>query len=117
MASVILNFFIQLKLRRQIKLFKSHNVTCQDGDQARDFVYVKDVVDVLVFMMKNQKNNGIYNIGTGIPRSFQEIADILQKNLGTNFKTEYFKNPYKGYQNHTQADISSSKLRKFDKII
>ena len=48
------------------------------------------------------------NIGTGKPRSFQEIADILQKELNTNLGTEYFPNPHTGYQMHTQANISSS---------
>jgi len=75
----------------------------------RDFVYIDDAIQANIKACLPKKN-GIYNVGTGIPRSFQEIADLLQKNLGTNFKTEYFKNPYKGYQNHTQADISSSKL-------
>ena len=55
------------------------------------------------------KKNGIYNTGTGKPRSFQEIADILQVELGTNLGTEYFPNPYDGYQIHTQADISSTR--------
>ena len=55
------------------------------------------------------KKNGTYNVGTGKPRSFQEVADILQLELDTNFSTEYFPNPYDGYLLHTQADISSSK--------
>ena len=54
------------------------------------------------------KNNGTYNIGTGI-RSFQEIADILQNELDTDLGTEYFPNPYDGYQMNTQADISSTR--------
>ena len=48
-------------------------------------------------------------MGTGIARSFQEIADILQSELGTNLGTEYFANPYEGYQNNTRADISRTK--------
>ena len=54
------------------------------------------------------KKNGIYNVGTGISRSFQDIADILQNELNTDFGTDYFPNPYDGYQTHTQANISSS---------
>ena len=55
------------------------------------------------------KQNGTYNVGTGISRIFQDIADILQKELETNLGTKYFPNPYDGYQMHTQANISTSK--------
>ena len=75
----------------------------------RDFVYIDDAVQANIKAC-SPKKNGVYNVGTGTPRSFQDIADILQKELGTNYKTEYFSNPYNGYQTHTQADISSSKL-------
>jgi ADP-L-glycero-D-manno-heptose 6-epimerase len=75
----------------------------------RDFIYIDDVIQANIQACVNKKN-GIYNVGTGIPRSFQDIADILQKELGTNYKTEYFANPYVGYQMHTQADMTSSKL-------
>ena len=75
----------------------------------RDFIYIDDVIQANIQACVNKKN-GVYNVGTGIPRSFQDIADILQKELGTNYKTEYFANPYVGYQMHTQADMNSSKL-------
>ena len=54
-------------------------------------------------------NHGTFNVGTGKSRSFQEISDILQEQLGTNLGTEYFPNPFKGYQLNTQADISLTK--------
>ena len=73
----------------------------------RDFIYIKDVLQANIKAC-SAKNNGTYNIGTGIPRSFQEIADILQKELGTNLGTKYFDNLYLDYQMHTQADISMS---------
>ena len=73
----------------------------------RDFIYIKDVLQANIKAC-SAKNNGTYNIGTGIPRSFQEIADILQKEIGTNLGTKYFDNPYLDYQMHTQADISMS---------
>ena len=73
----------------------------------RDFINIEDVVQANIKAC-NPKQNGVYNIGTGNPRSFQDIADILQQELGTNLGTEYFPNPYDGYQMHTQADISSS---------
>ena len=56
---------------------------------------------------RDSKKNGIYNVGTGIPRSFKDIVDILQKELKTDFTIDYFENPYEDYQYHTQADISS----------
>ena len=74
----------------------------------RDFVYIDDAIQANIKACLPKKN-GVYNVGTGVPRSFQDIADILQRELGTNFKTKYFANPYDGYQMHTQADISSSK--------
>jgi len=75
---------------------------------SRDFIYIDDVVQANIKAC-SPKRNGTYNIGTGIPRSFQEITDILQKELRTELGTEYFPNPYSGYQMHTQADISTSK--------
>ena len=74
----------------------------------RDFIYIDDVVQANIKAC-SPKNNGIFNIGTGIPRSFQEISDILQKELSTNLATEYFSNPHVGYQIHTQANIISTK--------
>ena len=55
------------------------------------------------------KKSGVYNVGTGNSRSFQEIAEILQNELDTNLGTDYFTNPYDGYQLHTQANISSTR--------
>jgi len=73
----------------------------------RDFINIEDVVQANIKAC-NPKQNGTYNVGTGNPRSFQDIADILQKELGTNLGTDYIPNPYDGYQMHTQADISTS---------
>ena len=74
----------------------------------RDFIYIDDVLQASIKAC-DPKQNGTYNVGTGISRSFQNIADILQKELGTDLGTEYFTNPYDGYQIHTQANISTSK--------
>jgi ADP-L-glycero-D-manno-heptose 6-epimerase len=73
----------------------------------RDFIYINDVIQANIKAC-NPKNNGYYNIGTGVSRSFQDVADILQKELNTNLSIEYFSNPYTGYQMNTQADISSA---------
>ena len=74
----------------------------------RDFIYIEDVIQANIKACSPQ-NNGVYNVGTGISRSFQEVSDILQKELNTDLGTQYFENPYKGYQMHTQADITNSK--------
>ena len=73
----------------------------------RDFIFIDDVIQANIKACESI-NNGVFNVGTGKPRSFQEIADILQEELGFDFGTEYFPNPYSGYQMHTQADISLS---------
>jgi len=83
----------------------------------RDFINIEDVVQANIKAC-NPKQNGVYNVGTGTPRSFQDIADILQTELGTDLGTEYIPNPYGGYQMHTQADISTSKANLgFDPVI
>ena len=83
----------------------------------RDFINIEDVVQANIKAC-NPKQNGTYNVGTGNPRSFQDIADILQQELGTNLGTEYFPNPYDSYQMHTQADISTSQTNLgFDPVV
>jgi len=100
-ASMVLQLGHQILTGSAPRLFK-------DSDQIfRDFIYIDDIIQANIKAC-NSKINGTYNIGTSIPRSFQEIADILQNELNTNLGTEYFDNPYEGYQNHTQADIKSS---------
>ena len=74
----------------------------------RDFIYIDDILQAIIKAC-DPKKNGTYNVGTGISRSFQDIADILQNELNTDLGTDYFINPYDGYQTHTQANISSSK--------
>ena len=74
----------------------------------RDFIYIDDVIQSNIKAC-TPKRNGYYNVATGISRSFQDIADILQKELNTDLGTEYFPNPYDGYQMNTKADISKSK--------
>ena len=74
----------------------------------RDFIYIDDVLQACIKAC-DPIQNGSYNVGTGIPRSFQEIADILQNELDTDLGTEYFSNPYDGYQMNTQADILSTR--------
>jgi len=101
-ASTVIQFAHQILAGKAPRLFEGSDKI------VRDFVYIKDVIQANIKAC-SPKKSGVYNVGTSKPRSFQEIADILQKELKTNYGTEYFPNPYTGYQMHTQADISTSK--------
>ena len=75
----------------------------------RDFIYIEDIIQANI-KAATPKKSGVYNVGTGKARSFQDIADILQKELGTNLGTNYIPNPYVGqYQFHTEANIEDTK--------
>ena len=101
-SSMVIQLGHQILNNKAPRLFNnSHQIL-------RDFVYIKDVIQANIKACQPKKN-GVYNVATGIPRSFQEIADILQKELGTDLRTEYFDNPFNDYQIRTQADISSTK--------
>jgi ADP-L-glycero-D-manno-heptose 6-epimerase len=75
----------------------------------RDFINIEDVIQANIKACK-PKENGIYNVGTGIPRTFQDISDILQKELDTDLGNEYIPNPYNDYQVHTQANIIKTQV-------
>lgn len=74
MASVIFHAFHQISTKGSMKLFRSHNPEYTDGGQLRDFVYVKDVVEICLFLMEAQPTSGIYNLGSGIARTFLDLA-------------------------------------------
>ena len=74
-----------------------------------DFIYIEDIVQANIKAMQ-PKESGIFNVGTGKARSFQDIVDILQRELGTSLKCEYIPNPFIGsYQFHTEADIATTR--------
>ena len=77
------------------------------GEQKRDFVYVKDIVAFTLAAMKAGKS-GVWNAGSGQPRSFNEMVDGLNEVLGTKLQPEYFECPYPFYQPHTEADMSAT---------
>jgi ADP-L-glycero-D-manno-heptose 6-epimerase len=84
MASVIFHAYNQVKSTGAMKLFRSHDPKFKDGEQMRDFVYVKDVTDVLMFLMHHRKkeNNGIYNLGSGQARTFLDLVRNTFKSMG-----------------------------------
>jgi ADP-L-glycero-D-manno-heptose 6-epimerase len=96
-ASMVYHLAQQMKAGQRPRIFKQ-------GDQKRDFVYVKDVVDGSILALE-AKTSGIYNLGSGQARSFNELVDALNKCLGTKFQPDYIENPHAHYQNFTEADL------------
>ena len=97
-----------IQLAHQILSGKAPRLFNNSNQIFRDFIYIEDVIKANILAC-TAKQNGSFNVATGSPRSFQEIADIIQKELNTDLGTEYFSNPYQGYQMHTQANMSNSK--------
>ena len=100
-SSMVIQLGLQILDGKAPRLFNNSNQIL------RDFIYIDDVVQANIKACLPKKN-GIYNVGTGAPRNFQEIADILQNELDTDLGTEYFTNPYDGYQMNTKANILST---------
>ena len=97
-----------IQLGHQILDGKAPRLFIGSNQIFRDFIYIDDILQAIIKAC-DPKKNGIYNVGTGIARSFQDISDILQNELNTDLGIDYFTNPYDGYQVHTQANISSTK--------
>lgn len=109
MASVIFHAFNQIKDNGKVKLFKSHRPDFEDGQQLRDFIYVKDVVAVCLWLMHNRKHQAIFNLGTGKARSFLDLAQNTFKALGLSPEIEFVDMPSdirEKYQYFTEADMS-----------
>jgi len=108
MASTIFHFYNQVTTEDQVKLFKSHRPDYADGEQLRDFIYVDDIVDVCLFMGNEKPISGLYNVGTGKARSFNDVAKAVFKCLGKPEKFTYIDTPIKirnKYQYFTEAKI------------
>jgi len=101
MASMIYQLYEQMRAGNRPRVFKF-------GEQKRDFVYVKDVVEATL-LGATAKKNGIYNVGCGEARSFNDLIAVLNEILGTSFEPEYFDNPYEFTQSFTQADLTVAK--------
>ncbi len=109
MASVIFHAFHQIQNTGKVKLFKSHNPDFKDGEQLRDFVYVKDVADVIIFLMNKRPASGLYNLGTGRARTFIDLANSTFEALDRQPVIEFIDTPVDirdKYQYFTQADMS-----------
>jgi ADP-L-glycero-D-manno-heptose 6-epimerase len=97
-ASMVYHLSKQMKAGQRPRIFKH-------GEQKRDFVYVKDIVEGSIRALE-AKESGIYNLGSGQARSFNELVGLLNNSLGTNFQPDYIDNPHAHYQNFTQADLN-----------
>ena len=112
MSSVILHSFHQINETGKVKLFKSHNPDYQDGQQLRDFVYVKDLCKVVSFMIDHPEISGLFNLGTGHARSFADLAKSTFAAMNKKENIEYIPMPEQlraKYQYFTEAKID--KLR------
>lgn len=112
MASVVLHAYRQIGDTGKMKLFRSHNPNYKDGQQLRDFVYVKDVAKVILWLMQHRPESGLYNVGTGHARSFYDLADSTFKAMGKETRIEYIDTPLEirdKYQYFTEANMT--KLR------
>lgn len=109
MASMVFHGFRQIKETGKIKLFKSCNPNYADGGQLRDFVYVKDVCNVIMWLLQNNKVSGLFNVGTGRAQSFAELATATFHALDLEPNIEYIDMPEKlrgKYQYYTQAEMN-----------
>ena len=112
MASVIFHAFNQIGQTNGMKLFRSHNPNFKDGEQLRDFIYVKDVVEVCMFLMHHRKDSGIYNLGTGTARTFLDLVKSTFAAMGIEENISFTDTPADirdKYQYFTEADMSKLK--------
>ncbi len=112
MSSVIFKAFHQIKETGKVKLFKSYKKEYKDGGQMRDFVYVKDCIDVMWWLFKNPKANGIFNLGTGKARTWNDLIKAVFSAMKKKTNIEYIAMPEalrNQYQYFTEAQMSKLK--------
>ena len=109
MASVIFHGYTQVKKEGKIKLFKSYRKDFKDGQQKRDFIYVKDVIKICLFFLDNGEKNGIFNVGTGKARTFLDLANSVFKSLNKQPQIKFIDMPESlkdKYQYFTEAPMN-----------
>lgn len=118
MASMIFHGYRQIRESGCIRLFRSCNPNYADGGQLRDFVYVKDVCDVILWLLEHPQVSGLFNVGTGRAQSFRELAEATFHALGMEPRVEYIDMPEhlrEKYQYYTQAEMSKLRDAGYDK--
>lgn len=114
MKSLIAKAYRQIVDTGKVRLFKSHRPDYKDGEQVRDFVYVKDCTETLWWLLENKNVNGIFNLGTGHARSWNALANAIFSALGRETNIEYIDMPESirnAYQYHTEAVMTKLKAR------
>ncbi len=112
MRSVVHKAFEQINSTGKVKLFKSGNPSYKDGEQMRDFIYVKDAVDITLFFLDNKGKNGIYNVGSGKARTWNSLVTALFNAIGKPVNIEYIELPghlAEKYQYFTEAKMDKVK--------
>ena len=118
MASVVYHAYKQITATGKMKLFKSHNPDYPDVGQTRDFVYVKDLSDIMFFLMNHRKDSGLYNIGTGGGRTFLDLVKNTFKGMEIPESIEFIDTPIDirdKYQYFTEANMSKLRSIGYDK--
>lgn len=118
MRSMVLKAYEQIKKEGKIRLFKSYNPAYKDGEQLRDFIYIKDAVSMTLFFLEKPELNGIFNVGTGTPRSWNDLAMAVFNALKLKPNIEYIDMPeeLKGkYQYFTKAEMGKIKAAGYSK--
>ena len=109
MRSVVNKAYGQILESGEVKLFKSYNAAYKDGEQVRDFVYVKDAVDVCLYFMDKPRASGLFNVGTGKARTWLDLVNAVFAAMGKPPKVQFIDMPETlraKYQYHTQADVA-----------
>jgi ADP-L-glycero-D-manno-heptose 6-epimerase len=109
MKSVVAHLYPKIVAGDPARLFKSYNLKFPDGGQKRDFVYVKDCVNVILWLLDNPSVSGLFNVGSGTARSFEDLAIATMKAAGIEPNIEYIEMPeiLRGkYQYFTEAELS-----------
>ncbi len=120
MRSVVHKSFEQIRDTGKVKLFKSTDSKYKDGGQMRDFIYVKDAVDMTLYFLDNTDVNGIYNVGTGKARTWNDLVTAVFKAVGKPVNIEYIDMPQQligKYQNFTEAKMNKIKEAGYKKEI
>ena len=118
MRSIVLKIFEKIRNDKIVKLFKSHNPEFKDGEQVRDFIYVKDVINVINWFLNKPKINGLFNVGSAVPQSFNYLAKCVYRNCNLSEKIEYINTPKKirkQYQYFTKASLQKLKEAGYNK--
>ena len=117
MASVIFHAYNQIKSGGNVKLFRSHNPNYSDGGQMRDFIYVRDIAQIIIWLINNRPESGLYNSGTGVARTFRDLVGAIFTSLSLPEQIQFIDTPADirdKYQYFTEADMTKLRHSGYD---